>query len=409
MPTPIVFDAFSRIMANGFYEVDYIHMPTLFLSFFGRPETGSFTVFSPDANVFDIEITRGDERLAALVQRGIGSRFGGTRHEDTKMGEGTTFSRKYPLIEESGNIGADELNNRVIPLEPPYGGWTREERAMYKARQLYLQMVRRTIRLMEYLAGQSIQLGVQSTIDITDVTTQIYDWRRAAANTITPAHGWGNAAGVPITDLDAACAILRYTSRGAAGYPDGVLMGGTAMTYFLANAQVSTNYANHLYFDLMQFSNTFKPNPKFDRFVRAGAIPFGVLRLPSGYELTVFTYPEIYWNSAGAAAYYLNQTRAVVFCSGARCDRYFGPPEQLTLTSQDQARMMERFGFNPAAPMLPMNIQDPGSTVLPQMFYPDAYESDSRKNMTVRVQSAPAFATTMTDAFATLVGVGTTT
>ena len=116
MPTPIVFDAFSRIMANGFYEVDYIHMPTLFLSFFGRPDTGSFTVFSPDANVFDIEITRGDERLAALVQRGVGSRFGGTRHEDTKMGEGTMFSRKYPLIEESGQ---HRRRRAQQPRDPP--------------------------------------------------------------------------------------------------------------------------------------------------------------------------------------------------------------------------------------------------------------------------------------------------
>ena len=188
-----------------------------------------------------------------------------------------------------------------------------------------------------------------------------------------------------------------------------MFFGATAMTNFLANAQIGTNYGNHLYFDLMQFSRTFQPDAKFARFVAGGMVPFGVLRLPAGYELTVFTYPEFYTAANGTATKYLNDLYAVVGCSGARCDRYFGPPERLPLTAIDQAKLMERFGWNPAVPPLPPNIREgAGAIIQPQMFYADGYESENAKAVTVRIQGAPVFPTTMTDCFYTILNAGGT-
>ena len=88
-----------------------------------------------------------------------------------------------------------------------------------------------------------------------------------------------------------------------------------------------------------------------------------------------------------------------MFSSQARADRFFGPAERIDDTPQEQLEIMQRFGFNPMSPPLPMNIKDPGNVVLPQQFYVDAYKSEDKKSITMRVQTAPIFATTQTDAF----------
>ena len=69
---------------------------------------------------------------------------------------------------------------------------------------------------------------------------------------------------------------------------------------------------------------------------------------------------------------------------------------------------MERFGWNPAVPPLPANINDTSSVILPQMFYADGYDSVDGKNTTVRVQGAPVFPTTMTDCFYLIQNAGGT-
>ena len=82
--------------------IKYIRLPTLFQSIFGNRANGSLTVYSPNANEFDIEITRADERLAALIPRGVNARFGGSQagaaaaagHASLQAGLASTFSRK---------------------------------------------------------------------------------------------------------------------------------------------------------------------------------------------------------------------------------------------------------------------------------------------------------------------------
>ena len=250
MATPITFDVFSRILAGGFDEKNYIRMRTAGQRFFGRPETGAFTVFSPSANAIDIEILRANQRLAALVPRGAVGRFVGTTHADLQQQQGTMFSRQYPLIEEESNLDANQLLQRVVAYEGPYENLSEEDRTRILGRRAYLELTRRMIRLQEFLAWQSLTLGVQSASNITDVTVNIYDWRRNGSNTVTPAHGWGNAAGVPLTDIDSMCDQLLFAGQLV---PDFMIWGGLTMRYFLANAQVSSNYANKLYFNLLSF------------------------------------------------------------------------------------------------------------------------------------------------------------
>ena len=404
---PTVFDVFSRVLAGGFRESNYVKVPTGFQSFFGRPGTGSFTVFSPNANALDIEIVRANLKPAALVPRGAVGRFIGSVHQDVQINEGTMFSRRYPLIEEEVNLSADQLNYRVIASEGPYDNLTEADRLRLLGRIGYLELTRRILRLQERLAVQSITLGVQSYQNIADTTVNIYDWRRNAANIVTPTHGWGNSAGVPLTDIDSMADQLTFAGQMV---PEFMLFGGLTMKYFLANTQISTNYGNKLYFNLMQVGRGAEMDPKFQFMVDAGLIYFGNLRTPKGYDLAIFTYPKMYDSSTTitkTSAKYLPDDLCVMGTTEARADRYFGPPERLPLTQVEATEIMERFGFNPGTPILPENIVGGPQVVLPQMFYTDAYASPNRKHMTLRVQGAPVFPTTQTDAWGTLT-VGTT-
>lgn len=399
MPTPIVFDAFSRQLAAGFVESNYIRMRTGFLRFFGRP--GSFTTYSPDANTLDIDIVRGSQKLAALVPRGQLGRFLGTTHATGQVNRGTTFSRKYPLIEEEVALGADQLLSRVIGQEGPYERASRSDRLRMLARHGYIELTQRIVCLMEYLAAQSVILGKQSAQRVGTPGTDDYDWKRASGNTITATNGWANASGVPLTDIDAAIQQLIYTGK---AMPNMLILGRAALMGLIANAQITTNYGNKFYFDLLRFTMDFRPDPEFAPFVASGFIPFGKLRTPRGYDLTIFTYPWLY-DSAGTATLYLNDNYAVFASTEARADRYFGPPERLPMTGMDQAEMMDLFGFNANAAPMPMGVLG-GELLAPGMFYPDAYVAGDRKSVTLRIQGAPVFPTVQTDAFGYITNAG---
>jgi len=57
----------------------------------------------------------------------MAGRVTGTNKADLQMGAGTTFSRKFPLIEEQTNVGAAQINSR-LPGEGPYEGIDRATR-----------------------------------------------------------------------------------------------------------------------------------------------------------------------------------------------------------------------------------------------------------------------------------------
>ena len=409
MAAPQTMDILSRYMADAFDERTVVNEPTAFQAFFGVSANNAFTVFSPNANDLDIEITRANEKLAALVPRGGLGVFIGTGHLTGTLAQSTFFSRKYPMTEEVYPITAAMLENRYIPGEGPYEGLTRETRLQRYAMEGYKELVRRQVRLQEYLAVQSIVLGKQSAQTVGTPGANDYDWRRNSSNTVTPSHGWGHASGVPLTDIDSICFQIRAKGRKA---PDMAIFGATTLNYFMANATIQgstglNGYASHVYWDFVQFNMNFKPDAKFDRFVKGGMNPVGRLRTPGGFDITIFVYPQGYDAANGTWTKYMDDTKAVFLSSEARFDRYFGPPEQLPLTNSDQQRLMERFGFNPMLPPIPRNDWAADGVVTPQMFYVDAFEDVNRSGLTVRLQGAPVFATTQTDLVGTLT-VGTT-
>lgn len=399
MATPVPLDLFNRYMVSMFDERQVMQTETVGQAFFGSPVNGGRTHYSPDANVVEIEIQRGNRRTAALIPRGTVSQpLGG--HYDMSTQKGTTFNRKFPLSQEQGNINADQLSQRLLGVNA-YSGLKREDVMRALALEYHFENITRHVRLFERLAWTALTTGKMPAILGTTDTNLIYDFRRAAGNSITPANGWGHAAGKALDDIDSACEVIRANGKMRA---DGIFMGSATLAYFLTNAQVVAYYANKLYYNLLSFQPGETVPPWAKRLEAAGAIIYGKLRTPAGRDLVVFTYDASYLNESSVDTRFMPTDEAFVFSSGARCDRYFGPPDTLPMTAQTAQWYMEQFGINPMSPPMPQTIGP--AVVEPAMFYVDGFPSEDRRTVTMSTQSAPIFAPVATDAFARLVTVG---
>lgn len=406
-------DLFSRYMVGAFDEAKLIGVSTGFQAFFGRPETGAETLFSPDANAVDIDIIRGDERLAALIQRGAYGDSLGSLNKSRRDGKFTEISRKYPLIKEKGHITGEQILNR-IPGESPYMIMDRRTRMQYHALREHMASMKAIIRTQEYLAAQSILTGKMPSILGTSNANLLYDFCRAASHLVTVGVDWGGAGGAPniMGDIDAACAKVRADGK---VQPDMMVLGAVAMADML-NDPTFQKMADNRRFEFIQFGggpgasgvgdDMFRKQgfgKKYDRFIQGGMIPRGFICTPGGFELLLFTYIEIYTDpTSGLPTRYMPDNNVLICASSARCDRYFGPPEGLPTIPLREQLYRELFGFDPTVPPMPPNIKAAPGVIVPQSCFCDAYVSEDWERVTIRSQCAPIFATTMTDAFITL-------
>ena len=390
--TPLGVSLYSRYMAAPFDEGTIIPGSTGFLAMFGRP--GGYTMFSPDANIVDIDIIKENRTIAPTVIRGTYS-----KKLDAKMLGGTTFNtitRGYPLIERELVFGVAELTDRR-PGESPYSARTRLDRMREMAQRNHIKSARQIVGTMELMASQSILNGKMEAVIGTTNTSLIYDFGRNAGNTITPTIAWDAANCTILADIDKACDAVRVNGK---ANPDGMLLGKDAMNYFLRDADVRA-VADNRRFELIIVSNNNPVPPQFQPLIEGGWIARGRLDTPSGYALWLFTYLDSY-NDGTNDVPFMPADEALVFSSKARCDRYFGPSEILPMDPAREAWMQYYFGFGAAVPT-PPNVTNLGSVINQSMFYVDAYPSPDFKSITTRTQAAPIYAPTQVDAFALLV------
>lgn len=395
--TPLAQDAYSRYQIDVFDEKTVIGVPTAFQTFFGRP--GAKTLYSPDAAVVDIDIIRGNERLAALIPRGIQSRPLGATQKNTNVQKFSNFNRVYPLGEEEGDIDANQLLLRRAG-ENPYEGRTRIQRMREHAMDHHQEHVRRFVRMFEYLCTQSVLEGKMPAILGTSDTNLLYDFRRNSANIITVGTVWTDPAADILGDIDTGCGLIRSNGHMNA---DMITFSDDAFAAFLVDADVIAK-ADNRRFEMIEVSTNNPVPSKFAEFVAGGFIPRGRLRTPGGYDLWMFTYIDGYTDSGGTFTKYMPSGYVSICASDARCDRYFGPPEKLPDVPARDQLYQQMFGFSPDAPPMPPKIKGSAGVVNASMFYFDAYTAPDWKSLTIRTQTAPIFATTQTDAFVTLKG-----
>ena len=229
----------------------------------------------------------------------------------------------------------------------------------------------------------------------------LYDFHRNAAHFIAPAVPWNVAGADIIGDINNACETMRENGK---VWPNIMILGQDVAIVFFDDVIIQ-RLADIRGFSFVRAGENNPVPPAYSALVAGGAIYRGYLNTPVGYGLHLFTYVDIYTDGNGNAQPYMLRDGVLLAHYGARCDRYFGPPERLPLVSTDMAWYQEMFGMNMAQPVMPAGIKNPAATVTPQMFYCDAYAAGDKKKVTIRTQSAPIFGTTQTDAFVTLFNV----
>lgn len=400
LPTPNTVDIYSRYMMEAFDEKEIIGVSTVWQSFFGNPaHGGSKTVYSPDDLVVDIDVARRNERIAKFVHRNTNSRDLNSM-SNTATQNWSSFTRRYPLAEELGDVTAHQLNLRTIG-EAPYAGLQRQQRLRELAREHHLEHIRRYVRLFEFLAGQSLLTGQHPAVNAPGADPDNwYDFRRNAEHVINPAVPWNNPAADILGDIDEGCRLMRENGKVSANV---LFLGQDVWQPFWNNLE---NYAvsDNRRYNILTIDKGAVMPANLQPLVTGGAIFRGILTTPSGWTLYLFSYVDIFTDDNGDAQHYMPLDAAFLGFFGARCDRMFGPSEILPVTTVENAWYKEMFGMDMMAPVMPANIKG-GGIVTPQMFYCDAYASNDRKKVTVRTQSAPIFSTTQTDAFVTFVGV----
>lgn len=389
--TPLGVDDYSRFYTELYDERQMLSVSTAFQQFFvGQGQTR----FSPSANDVDIDIMRGTELIAALIPRGTVSRpLGGTQADTTEQ-RFSSFSRTFPLAEEESNFSADQLLQRRAG-ENPYEGLDRIMRLREFASDAHHEHMRRIIRMSEVLASQAIRTGAMDAILGTSDTDLQYDFRRHASNSAAAGAVWTNAATDILADIDTMWDQLRRQGK---VNMDMLIVGESTAPGIYNNTAIQALLDNRR-IEIGMVSTGIAVPSKYNKFIAAGLTPHGFLTTTKGHRVWWFTYSDGYFTTGGTWTPYMPVDEVLGCYSGARCDRYFGPPERMPVTSAERQWYSEMFGFSMGGPNVPAQMVNGSNVIMPAAFYFDAYPSEDRKKVTMRTQYAPIYCPVQTDAF----------
>jgi len=397
---------YTRFMVEKYDERKKVIAPTAFqASFFGIPETGAQVVFSDNAKSIEIDKIRADgRRLARLVNRGASS-DDTSRVESLTSGKFTNEARAWPLIESYGNINNAELLDRV-PGENPYQMTTRQDRLTMKAIEINMLMADRQIRLWEFLCRESVLTGQHPAILGTANTDLIFDFYRKATHTFAVAAKWDVVGTDIIGDLDTAIDLIQQDSYEPV-VNVGALVGAAGFEGIRKNTQAKAESDIRRFHTVELHGPTTAPT-QFNRYINNGFALAGWIKTYKNRTVWLFTYDVTYTDDfttpgTDTETNWMPTDKCLVFSPNARCDKYFGPPDRMPVTASEQAWYQDMFGFSMMTPGEP-NIQNP-SVIDPRGMHFDAYMGPDKKAVVIRMQSAPIFPTTETDAFVTMTGL----
>jgi hypothetical protein len=392
LASPTAPSIYKRTMDGVFDERDIIATPTGFQSLFGRLGGGS-RIFEAEDIEIDVDIVRGNERIAQMFPRGMYAHD----IDPKKFAIQELFSTRsfrFPFAEEETYISAGELRKRTAG-ESPYERMEGRQRLRMKAFKAHREHIRKHIRLFEYLAAQVVLTGKQPAIIGATETEWLYDFKRLSTHTATASGAWLTAATDILSDLNTASEALRKNGKVRA---DGLILGSSAYAGVRANTKITAD-ADVMRFEMVELGGLRTVPSKWAFMVESGFDYRGRLEIASGKVLDVFTYDEWYDDASGTKTAYMPTDRAIVFSSETRCDAYFGPNERLDYSPQEIAEMQYYLGIGPMAGPLPPNVKGPMGALDLRMFHFDAYLDSRRTGLTIRTQSAPIFAPALTDGF----------
>lgn len=367
---------YTRLMARVFTDLETIPVFTFFQNLF----TSGQTIIEIDANAIDIDIQRGNKKLAVYIPRGSDAVNVGLNQ--ALLEKFTSDTKLFPLIEELTPITSDMISKRM-PGEPVYAPLSRVAKQTALAMKAHREHINRIIRRAELSAAESIRTGFQ-----TIHAGLQYDFYRRAAHNITAATVWSDAANaVCISDLaGAGDLIFRNGNR----RPTDVIFSGRDWDEFLLTTKVLALADNRRIVHFMADMTVDSP-AGYDDWVRAGAVFQGQVKA-GDWKFNMWTYPTIYDTDADVQTQYMPDGETLIIAKGARFDRYFGPQDRLEV---DDSIFQRMFGIGDISGMSP-NVVESG-IFSSAMFHVDAYGNKNNKAFTVRTQMAPIFPTTEVD------------
>lgn len=365
---------YTRLMAPVFTDLDKIPVFTFFQNLF----TSGETIIEEDANAIDIDIQRGNKRIAVYIPRGTDAKNVGDVKNLALLEKYTSDTKLFPLIEEETPITSDLISKRMAG-ESVYNPMPRLEKQTALAMKAHREHINRIIRKAEFSAAESIRLGVQTIHGGLQ-----YDFYRRGTHNATAGTVWSDSANAkPVTDLaNAGNLVFRNGNR----RPTDVIFGSGSWDEFLLTTQIINLAANrrivHFTADM-----TMDAPAGYDDWVRAGAVFQGQIKA-GDWKFNMWTYPAIYDNSSGTQTQYMPDGEIIVLAKGARYDRYFGPQDRL---ETDDDIFQKMFGLGDIDGMSP-NVVESG-IFSSAMFHVDVYGGANKKAFTVRTQMAPIFPT----------------
>lgn len=366
---------YTRLMARVFTDLETIPVFTFFQNLF----TSGQTIIEIDANAIDIDIQRGNKKLAVYIPRGSDAVNVGLNQ--ALLEKFTSDTKLFPLIEELTPITSDMISKRM-PGEPVYAPLSRVAKQTALAMKAHREHMNRIIRRMELSASESIRTGFQ-----TIHAGLQYDFYRLAAHNAAAATVWSNIAATGLTDLaGAGDLIFRNGNR----RPTDIIFGGGSWDEFLLTTEVIALADNRRIVHFAADMNVDAP-AGYDDWVRAGAVFQGQVKA-GNWKFNMWTYPAIYDTDADVQTQYMPDGEVLVIAKGARFDRYFGPQDRLEV---DDTIFQRMFGIGDISGMSP-NVVESG-IFNSAMFHVDAYGNKNNKAFTVRTQVAPIFPTTEVD------------
>ena len=367
---------YTRLMAQVFTDLETIPVFTFFQNLF----TSGQTIIEVDANAIDIDIQRGNKKLAVYIPRGTDAI--NLDLNRALLEKFTSDTKLFPLIEELTPITSNMITKRM-PGEPVYAPLSRTAKQTALAMKAHREHMNRIIRKMELSAAESIRTGFQ-----TIHAGLQYDFYRLAAHNATVGTVWSDSANAhPITDLKTAgTLIFRNGNR----KPTDAIFSDESWDEYLKTTEI-TNLANSRRIIHFVSDMNMDAPAGYEDWVAAGAVFQGQVKA-SEWKFNMWTYPAIYDTDADVQTQYLPDGETIVIAKGARYDRYYGPADRLEV---DDSLFRKMFGIGDISGMSP-NVVNSG-IFSSAVFHVDAFGNNNNKAFNVRTQVAPIFPTTEID------------
>lgn len=397
---PSKVDLFDSTMVEKYVKMNSVQSNTAYQAFFGNPANGSKSLFVDDAINVKINLANGKNSKSTFGQRGVPISTGAKR----KNRQGTNFAEanyQFPIIKDSGDItamdtftrGINEMTDRgVSPV-------SRFERTRQIAGEIYTDIIIDQCYQFEYLASESILTGQMPV----DETGGYYDFKRNPDNNLNAARPWADPLSTPLLDCDT---VLKRVHRNGKVKPDFIGMDVVSFNDFINHDSVKGIADNRGYNFVSMGKLETKPDSKYDRWIKAGWTPVGMLRTVSGYNAWIFTDNSYYEAENGDQIDYTPLGTVVGASTDTRNDRYFGPSDVLPDQFDKFSVKQELMGITSAVTSDPLVIggMDKGrdSIIDPRMFKFLASCAPGNSTVNLEVQSSPIYANTNSDGIAVM-------